>query len=61
LVVPFCAVHTTVITFCPTLNGKAADAVPDATVTPLTVMVAAGSEAVGVIIVLLVPVVTVLV
>ena len=45
---PSWAVTTVVITFGPTLNGKAADAEPDAVATPFTAAVALGSAVVGV-------------
>ena len=42
------SVTTVVMVFCPTVNGMAADAVPDVTAVPFTVIVAAPSLAVGV-------------
>jgi hypothetical protein len=49
------AVTATVTLVFPTVNGIAADAVPEATVVPFTFMVALGSTAVGVMVVLVVP------
>lgn len=48
VVIPSCAVITVVITLVPTTNGMLADAIPDVTATPFTVIVAVGSLAVGI-------------
>ena len=53
VVAPSCAVHTMVMRLSPALNGIDEDAAPDATVTPLTFMVAVASCAVGVMVRLL--------
>src|SRR6202000_2862099 len=52
VVVPSEAVTTTVIVVLPTANGMAAEALPEATVVPFTLMVAALLFAVGVIVML---------
>ena len=48
VVVPLEAVTTVVIAFNPTISGMLAEAVPDATAVPLTVMVDVAAAAVGV-------------
>ena len=48
LVALVCAVTFVVMVFIPTTNGMLADAVPDATATPLTVTVEVASLVVGV-------------
>ena len=45
---PSCAVTNMVMVFAPTINGIAADAVPEVTAVPFTVTVAFGSVVVGV-------------
>ena len=51
---PFCAVTTTEITLVPTFRFIGADALPDATAVPLTVMLAVASVTVGVTVILVV-------
>ena len=58
LVVPSCAVTTVVITLAPNCRGIGPDAVPEVTVTPFTVTVAAASLVVGVTLMLVVALVT---
>ena len=59
LVVPSCAVTTVVIALEPTFKAMAAEALPDVTAVPSTVMVAVGSAAVGVMVTDAVPLVTI--
>ncbi len=53
VVTPSCAVTTVVSAFAPTVSVIGADALPDATVTPLTLTVAVASATVGVSVMLL--------
>ena len=58
VVVPSCAVTTTVIVFGPTAKGMALYAVPLVTAFPFTVTVALASEVVGVTVILVVALLT---
>ena len=51
VVVPFCAVTTVVMVLGPTTNGRLCEALPEATIVPLTVRVAVGSAVVGVMVI----------